>query len=285
MKQQFAAVRDHYQAAIVDAQAVLGQVAQQLEAIEGPLSAERTGNFDQFHVGGLAATAELARRVGVTAGMRVLDAGSGLGGPSRYLARTFGAEVVGVDLAPTYVAVAELLARRTGLHDRVSYRAGSITDLPLDDDRFDLVWTQHVVMNIVDRHGLYRELRRVLKRGGRLAFYDPYLPDEGEPPIYPTPWAATAAASTLLTKGETVAALEQVGLSVTTWEDVTALGRQWIAAQQEQLQHAAQATPGARPPLSLGLFLGAQVAQMVANFGRNIAEGRVRLVMGICEAV
>jgi sarcosine/dimethylglycine N-methyltransferase len=78
MKQQFAAVRDHYQAAIVDAQAVLGQVAQQLEAIEGPLSAERTGNFDQFHVGGLAATAELARRVGVTAGMRVLDAGSGL---------------------------------------------------------------------------------------------------------------------------------------------------------------------------------------------------------------
>jgi sarcosine/dimethylglycine N-methyltransferase len=112
MKQQFAAVRDHYQAAIVDAQAVLGQVAQQLEAIEGPLSAESTGNFDQFHVGGLAATAELARRVGVTAGMRVLDAGSGLGGPSRYLARTFGAEVVGVDLAPTYVAVAELLARR-----------------------------------------------------------------------------------------------------------------------------------------------------------------------------
>src|ERR1700761_6177845 len=46
--------------------------------------------LDQFHTRGMLATVELAAAVGVTPGARVVDIGSGLGGPSRYLAASFG---------------------------------------------------------------------------------------------------------------------------------------------------------------------------------------------------
>jgi sarcosine/dimethylglycine N-methyltransferase len=61
---------------------------------------------------GLEATKQLAQIAGLERGTTVLDAGSGLGGPSRYLASTYGCRVVGVDLSPSFVAVAQLLALR-----------------------------------------------------------------------------------------------------------------------------------------------------------------------------
>lgn len=273
--------RDHYQAAITDIEALLRQLGAGLDGIGGPLTAQALAGFDQFHIGGLAATAALAARLGITADLAVLDAGSGLGGPSRYLAETFGCNVTGVDLAPAYVRIAELLAERAGLAAKVSYHAASITELPFAPAVFDLVWTQHVVMNIPGRAALYRELRRVLKPGGRLAFYDPYAPEAGAAPHYPTPWAETASHSTLLTKAATIAALEQAGFRLRSWEDVTETAQGWLARQRQQQQAPAEG----RPTPNLGLVVGPRMQPMVANFARNLAEGRVGLVMGICDVV
>lgn len=67
-----------------------------------PARGFRSGRFtppaDHFHVRGADATAELAKLAGVQAGWTVLDAGSGLGGPSRPLAERYGCHVEGVDL-------------------------------------------------------------------------------------------------------------------------------------------------------------------------------------------
>ena len=183
----------------------------------------RTGSrpSTSFTWGGLAATAAIAERLGLEPGHLVLDAGSGLGGPARYLAETFGCRVEGVDLSPDYVAVARLLTDRAGLAEQVTFQEADLLRLPFEDGRFDLVWTQHVAMNIADRDGLYRELQRVLKPGGRLAFYDPLAADGHPEVIYPVPWAQSAATSTLLTSAETTAALERAGFSVNTLDDVT----------------------------------------------------------------
>jgi sarcosine/dimethylglycine N-methyltransferase len=283
MNKELDLVRDHYQAAITDPSALLASISSALDAIEGPITARQIGNFDHFHIGGLTSSIELAERLAIAADAYVLDAGSGLGGPSRYLAETFGCRVVGVDLAPDYVAIARLLADKSGLAEKVSYVAGSITDLPFPDETFDLVWTQHVVMNIRDRDGLYREIRRVLKKGGRLAFYDPYVPSDGEPPHYPTPWAENSATSTLFTHDATAASLEQAHLRLRVWDDVSEPAKVWIERQQQQLQQSAAAPGG--PSLSPGLVVGARMQPMVANFARNVREGRIRLVMGICEAI
>jgi SAM-dependent methyltransferase len=202
MNDDLTLTRDHYQATIADPAALLARITSALDETDGPITAQRLGNFDQFHIGGLASSMALAARLGIPRGARVLDAGSGLGGPSRYLAETFGCQVTGVDLVPAYVAIAQLLAERAGMADQVRYLTGSITDLPFPPETFDAVWTQHVVMNIRDRDGLYREIRRVLKPGARFAFYDPYVPVGGEAPTYPMPWAESAGLSTLLTEDE-----------------------------------------------------------------------------------
>ncbi|MGK8890119.1 SAM-dependent methyltransferase [Burkholderia gladioli] len=71
--------------------------------------------LDQFHSRGLEATVELAALLEIDAATRVIDIGSGLGGPSRYLASNFGCRVEGIDLTPSFVEAARFLAQRTGL--------------------------------------------------------------------------------------------------------------------------------------------------------------------------
>ncbi len=273
-------VRDHYQAGIDDETELLAKLNRIIDQMEPPLTAEKFAAFDQFHVGGLAATAELAKRTAITRDMRVLDAGSGLGGPSRFLAETFGCHITGVDLTPAYVAVATLLAERAGVSGKVNYHVGSITELPFEDGGFDVVWSQHVVMNITDRAGLYRELRRVLKTGGTFAFYDPYEPDNGETLHYPVPWAESPATSTLLTKKATAAAVEGAGFKVLAFDDITQTGVDWIANQQLQIRQATERAIA----ITTGMVVGERMREMVANLGRNLMEGRLRLVMGKCRA-
>ena len=268
-------VRDHYQAAIDDRSALLARISAAVDAMEPPIDARRLAPLDQFHMGGLAATVAFAERVGIDADAKVLDAGSGLGGPARYLGETFGCRVEGVDLSPDYVAIAQLLTERAGLSDFVMFREGDLMQLPFEDAAFDLVWTQHVAMNIADRAGLYRELRRVLKPGGRLAFYDPFAAD-GHPDVtYPVPWAQTPGTSTLLTADETRAMLEGAGFSLTTLDDVTDEAMGWAARQGPPTQ------PGGA---NAGMIVGARMAEMAANFARNLREGRVRLAIGIATA-
>src|SRR5262249_57696087 len=87
-------VRGHYRATglterLRTALAVFGPEDQ-------PLTPQQLGAVDQFHTRGLAATAELAKLAGITADMSVLDVGSGVGGPARFLAAAHGCRVVGL---------------------------------------------------------------------------------------------------------------------------------------------------------------------------------------------
>src|SRR5580704_6438153 len=188
-------VRDHYRAT-----GLAGRLKTALLAL-GPedqqLTPRQLANLDQFHTRGLAATAELAKLAGVIAGMSVLDVGSGVGGPARFLAATCGCQVTGVDLSEPFVDAARYLTERTGQNGRVSFETASALELPFDDGHFEVVLLQHVAMNISDRARLYREIRRVLKLSGRFAIYDVVL-SSGDP-HYPVPWARTPATSFLLT--------------------------------------------------------------------------------------
>lgn len=94
------------------------------------LTAADLAPVDEFHIGGRQATMDLAAQLDLPRGARVLDVGSGIGGPSRCLASERGWRIDGIDLTPEYVRVAEQLSRRTGLGDAVSYRQASAAALP-----------------------------------------------------------------------------------------------------------------------------------------------------------
>jgi sarcosine/dimethylglycine N-methyltransferase len=206
--------------------------------------------------------------------MSVLDVGSGIGGPARFLAATYGCRVTGLDLSEPFVDSARYLSERTGQSGQVSFEGGSALGIPFDDGRFDVVLLQHVAMNISDLARLYGEIRRVLRSGGKFATFD-VVSISGEP-HYPLPWARTPATSYLLTEAETREVIEPAGFRTLVWQDDTETAKLWVARQRES-------GPPASP--NLGTVMGPDFPQQVANLGRSLLEGRLGVVTAAFEVV
>ena len=234
------------------------------------LTPEDLAPIDQFHIRGRTATLELARTAGLDANKRVLDVGSGVGGTSRCLAKEFGCRVTGIDLTDEYCRAAAMLSARVGLTDLVDYRQGDATCLPFEDAVFDVVWTEHVAMNIPDKPRLYREMHRVLKPGGTLAIYDVLAGPSG-PVLFPVPWARTPETSFLVSPDELRTLLEESGFTIADWSDTTDVAREWFVTLAEKIRKEGF------PSLGFHLLLGADFKAMAQNQGRNLQEGRIAL--------
>ncbi len=263
-------VRDHYRATGLTERLKAALAA--LGPADRLLTPQDLAPLDQFHTRGLAATAELLELAGITAGLSVLDVGAGIGGPARFLAATRSCHVVGIDLSEPFVEAARYLTERTGLTGQVSFETGSALELPFADGRFDAVLLQHVAMNIGDRARLYGEVRRVLKPGGPFATYD--VVRIGGEPHYPLPWARTPETSFLLTAEATRAAIEPAGFRTVEWRDDTEAAK----ALGAQLRSS-----GPPPSPNLGVVMGPDFAQLAANLGRNLIEGRLGILAAVFE--
>lgn len=244
------------------------------------LTTDDLSPIDEFHSRRRAATRELAAMLAPAPGSRVIDIGSGIGGPARYLAAVHGCDVTGVDLTAAFVAAATELTRRTGLTDRVRFHQGSALSLPFPDASFDHAWSQNVAMNIEDRAGFYAEVHRVLRPGGRFAIQDVMLGENG-PPTYPLMWADRPEISFLRTPGETRTLLTQANFSVLQWEDTTATAIAEIAAERARI--AAMDTPPPPPVLGIHVIMGPSFRERIANGNRAQADGKTRLVAAVLQ--
>jgi MPBQ/MSBQ methyltransferase len=240
------------------------------------LTPEDLAPVDEFHIRGRAATLELARTANVDSTKRVLDVGSGVGGTSRCLAREFGCHVTGIDLTEEYCRAAAMLSARIGLAELVDYRQGDATNLPFSDCSFDIVWTEHVAINIPDKPKLYREMYRVLKPGGTLAIYD-ILAGPSGPVLFPVPWARTPESSFLATPDELRKLLEDTGFKVTAWSDTTDAARAWFVSMAEKIRKEGL------PPLGFHVLLGSDFQVMAQNQRRNLEEGRIVLAQVVAK--
>lgn len=230
---------------------------------------------DEFHTGGLPATRELASLGQLQRGWRVLDIGSGLGGPARVLASEFGCDVTGLDITPEFVRSAQVLTERCGLSATARFQLGDALAMPFEDGSFDCAWTQHVVMNIEDRRNLYKEAHRVLKPGGSLVFFDILRGDgDGRALDYPLPWAGDSSISFVYTSAATRAFLQEAGFRERIWEDVTSRYLGIISSQA-----AAQAAS----PLSLRLVMGEEMPAKMMRVRDAVADGRLMYARGVFE--
>lgn len=234
------------------------------------LTPEDLAPIDEFHIRGRAATLELARAAGLDASKYVLDVGSGVGGTSRCLAREFGCRVSGIDLTDEYCHAAAMLSAKVGLAELVDYHQGDATQLPFDDGIFDVVWTEHVAMNIRDKPRLYDEMHRVLKPGGTLAIYDVLAGPAGAV-LFPVPWARTPETSFLVPPNELRKLIEDAGFTISDWSDTTEAARTWFVALAEKIRKEGF------PALGFHLLMGPDFQVMAQNQGRNLQEHRIVL--------
>jgi SAM-dependent methyltransferase len=228
---------------------------------------ETLAPFDHFHGRGVLATQEIAAQLELRPGERVLDIGSGLGGPARWFAATFAVAVTGVDLTPEFCAAAEALNAATGLADRVTIIQASALALPVPDGAFDAAYSQNVIMNIADKQLFYREAFRALRPGGRLALSNLCAGPAGEP-HFPVPWATTRGTNFLATPEEMRADLLAAGFAIADFRDITEATREAQRRTRERIDK------GEVPKIAVDIIMGKRAREMQWNSIRSIEEGR-----------
>jgi SAM-dependent methyltransferase len=228
---------------------------------------EALAPFDHFHGRGVLATQEIAAQLALKPGERILDIGSGIGGPARWFAATFAVAVTGVDLTPEFCAAAEALNAATGLADRVTIIPGSALALPVPDGAFDAAYSQNVIMNIADKRLFYREAFRALRPGGRFALSNLCAGPNGEP-YFPVPWATTRDTSFLGTPEEMRADLLAAGFAIADFRDITDATREAQRRTRERIDK------GEVPKIAVDIIMGERAREMQWNSIRSIEEGR-----------
>lgn len=231
--------------------------------------------FDEFHLRGLEASRELAARAAFAPDDRVLDIGSGIGGPARFLATELGCHVTGIDLTPSFTELATELSQMVGLADQTWFVTGDATEMPFEDAGFDGVWMQHVNMNIPAKDKLFAEALRVTKPGGRMALHE--VVRRADSIAYPVPWADDPTQSFLATPDELQSAWEKAGWTTQELVDDSEKATTWISAVAERI---AREGP---PPLGLHLIFGERAGEVFANIRLNLQKGAIGVVMTVLE--
>jgi len=228
---------------------------------------EALAPYDQFHGRGLEATKDMAALVAVRPTDHLLDVGSGLGGPARWLSMRFGCRVTGIDLTPEFCAIAEHFTRLIGLEARVRFQVGNALATSFDDGMFDGAYSMFVSMNIADKAQLYREIHRVLKPGAWLALSEIARGEDGDVK-YPTPWAATAAESFLSTAENTRKALRSAGFEVEQVKNDLQRALDFGARSRAMVER------GEKPPYRANALIHGDIAgATLTNVARGYQDG------------
>ena len=134
-----------------------------------PLQASELSAFDQLHYHGTDAVDESISMIGINQNARVLEIGSGFGGPSRHVVTKTGASVTALELQEDQDRLAAELTGRCGLADRLQHVCGDFLTYPWQENKFDAIVSWLAIYHIPNRPRLLEISRDLLPSGG--AFY------------------------------------------------------------------------------------------------------------------
>ena len=148
----------------------LDRIARGLAAIgigpNDPVAPEQLFALDQWHYRDTDTVRAAAERLGLGPASRVLDIGSGVGGPARYLAYNFGCQVTALELQTKLNAIAVDLTKRSGLDNLVTHVCADALNYPYPDAAYDAVVSWLALLHIPDRPRLCARLAPTLRSGG-----------------------------------------------------------------------------------------------------------------------
>ena len=237
-------------------------------------SIEDLAPVDHFHTRGRDATLELLALSDVGPDARVLDVGGGIGGAARLLASAADCRVTVLDLTEEYVRTGRELTRRVGLSERVAFVHGDALRAPFDSGAFDVVWTQHATMNVVDKPAFFARCGDccVLVAGSPCTRSWPGPCSRSAfRPLGKRPGDQSPALARAPARAARRARLPRAGVA-------GPIGR--VAGVQPTPACRRVSAP-APPALGLHLLLGSEYRAMFANQVANLEDERTRVVMAV----
>ena len=230
---------------------------------------------DEFHVRGLEVSKELAQNI-ISNNLKVLDVGCGLGGPARMLADEKNCMVTGLDLSQEFIDTAKALSKLVNLDSKTTFLKGDALDLPFEDNSFDVVWTQHVQMNILEKKKFYSEIFRVLKTGGKFLYYDIFKSSDNDI-NYPMPWASREDLSHLINITELEIIFNSLGFNSFSKKNQTNAGLNSI---KQMLSNIKEFGP---PKMGLNVLMGKDTKEKILNAFNHFDRGDLQLWSGFAE--
>ncbi|VEU22432.1 DEKNAAC103516 [Brettanomyces naardenensis] len=119
----------------------------------------------------------LALKLGLNEKQKVLDVGCGVGGPAREISRFSGATIVGLNNNDYQVERAQYYTRQQHLDDKVSFVKGDFMQMDFEPESFDAVYSIEATVHAPVLEGVYGEIYKVLKPGGKFAVYEWVMTD------------------------------------------------------------------------------------------------------------
>lgn len=217
---------------------------------EGPLTVDdlvSLGHLDQYHYLGVEACDHLLATLQFDATSTVLDVGSGIGGPARYLAIKSGCEITGVELQADLNEAAAELTERVGISNKVhlvtgdfvtQYRAGN----PLLTKGFDHFVSLLVFLHIPDRDSVLQACFDALNPGGTFLIEDFALIGEAFTPQETEDLREVVSACSVTSSADYMAALERAGFADVVVEDMTPVWQPWTKARHVRYRESREET-------------------------------------------
>ncbi len=222
---------------------------------------------DQFHIGGLKATKDMLALANFSANDKILDIGCGIGGPARNIAKNCDTHVIGLDLSFDYCQAAHLISTQLNMSKQTQFVQANAIHLPFADNSFSGIWTQHVTMNIEDKHQLFKEFSRLLKPSGKLVMYEVSGQDNVTKPIkYPLPWSVDGRYSFIQDSQSYRSQIEDLEMHIDHFENVTAAALNSVTRLLSMLQQNKLQKP------NLSILLGDNYQAMMINLAQSLKD-------------
>ena len=130
------------------------------------LLVEDLTKFDQLHYHGTDAIDIFIEKLEINEKTKILDVGSGIGGPARYIANKTGAEITAIELQSDQNNLAKDLTKKCGLSNKVNHICGDILNYDFKNQTFDAVVSWLTLYHIANHEILLKKLFDLLNPSG-----------------------------------------------------------------------------------------------------------------------
>ncbi len=206
----------------------------------GPLQIEdllELNHLDQYHYFGTKACDRAIDRLALSPNSRVLDIGSGVGGPARYISYKTECHIQCVELRKSFNEIAQELTQRVGLDERIQYLTGNILSPQVIDallpSSFDSIISFLSFLHIENRDKILEICFRSLKDNG-LIYIEDYVANGPLTPEVQTTLEEVVQSSYLPTRETYRNHLERVGFADICFIDLTTGWKGWVKERYQK---------------------------------------------------